>query len=159
MTLTQQNIQAIANNKNFKDKDLLRELCELFHGHDEAIQFVHLYGEYCEVMDDLVDEEKSVETIERAGSLRMTISSHPYWLLHAGQLALVERLIHHQYFDMVVWESSDEEWKRRDARALNHCAYNMLFSVILLEFGDEALKKFSLRFREHAHERHLEDIR
>lgn len=155
--LTQENIDAIANNPSFKDKELLTDLCTLFEGKQEAIQFIHLYGEYCEIMDDLVDESKSVELIEKAGRLRMDISSHPYWLKWHGQLAIVERLIHHQYFDMVVWESAEEEWKRRDARALNHCAYNMLFSVILIEFGDETLKKFSLRFRNHAHERHLND--
>lgn len=157
MTLTQQNIQAIANNDNFKDKELLEDLCELFTGKPDACQFIHLYGEYCELMDDLVDEPKDIQTIERAGRLRMDISAHPYWIKYHGQLAIVERLIHHQYFDMVEWEHSDEEWKRRDARALNHCAYNMLFAVILLEFGDETLKKFSLRFRNHAHERHLQD--
>lgn len=158
MNLTQQNIEAIANNPNFKDKELLADLCKLFDGHDEAIQFVHLYGEYCEVMDDLVDEDKSINRIEKAGRLRMDISVHPYWLKWCGQLAIVERLIHNQYFDMVIWESADEEWKQRDARALNHCAYLMLFAIIMIEFGDETLKKFSLRFRNHAHERHLEDI-
>lgn len=158
MNLTQKNIEAIANNPNFKDKELLTDLCKLFEGRDEAIQFVHMYGEYCEVMDDLVDENKNIDSIERAGRIRMDISSHPYWLLRGSQLSLVERLIHHQYFDMVVWETADEIWKRRDARALNHCAYNMLFAIILIEFGDETLKKFSLRFRNHAHERHINDV-
>lgn len=155
--LTQQNIKAIANNENFKDKELLKELCELFHGKNDAIQFVHMYGEYCEIVDDLVDKPKDIGLLEKAGRVRMDISNHPYWLLRHQQLAIVERLIHHQYYDMVQWESAEEEWKRRDARALNHCAYNMLFAVILLEFGDEALKKLSLRFRTHAHERHLQD--
>jgi hypothetical protein len=58
---------------------------------------------------------------------------------------------------MVEWELSEIEWKRRDARALNHCAYNMLFAVIILECGDAALRKISVRFREHAHERHIND--
>lgn len=158
MILTQQNIEAIANNDNFTDKELLRELCELFNHKPDACQFLHLYGEYCELMDDLVDEEKNVGSIEKAGRIRMDISLHPYWLKHCQQLAIVERLIHHQYFDMVEWEQSDEEWQRRDARALNHCAYNMLFAVILIEFGDDALKRFSLRFRNHAHSRHLMDM-
>lgn len=157
MTLTQQNIEAIANNDNFSDKELLQDLCVLFEGKQDAIHFLHLYGEYCELMDDLVDEEKNVGSIEKAGRIRMEISSHPYWLLRREQLKVVECLIHNQYFDMVEWEQSDEEWKRRDARALNHCAYLMLFSVILIEFGYDTLKKLSLRFRNHAHSRHLED--
>jgi hypothetical protein len=155
--ITSANIAAIANNNNFKDKELLKDLCTLFEDKKEAVQFIHLYGEYCELMDDLVDEEKNIERIEKAGRLRMDISVHPYWLKWCGQLAIVERLIHNQYFDMVIWEQADEIWKRRDARALNHCAYLMLFSIILIEFGDETLKKFSLRFRNHAHERHIND--
>lgn len=147
----------IARNDNFEDKELLREIAELFVDKPDAAEFIHMYGTYCEVMDDLVDEEPSVDRIELSGRLRMQLSGCAYWQKHVAHLWLVERLIHNTYFDSVRWEKSDEEWKRRDAKVLSHAAYNMLFSVILLEFGYEKLAEISLRFREHAHLRHLND--
>lgn len=157
MALTQELLQQIANNQNFTDKELLTEISELLKDKPEASEYLYLYGQLCEMMDDLVDEEKCVETVDKVGTLRMQLSTCSYWLKNWTHLWMTERLIHHQYFDMVKWEHSDEEWKRRDARAMNHCAYNMFFAVLQLEFGDEIVRKFSLRFREHAHNKHLND--
>ncbi len=155
--LNEETLKAIAENPNFEDKQLLTEITELFKDKPEAIQFLHLYGEYCEVMDDLVDEVVYTEMVDKAGQLRMQIGQCPYWQMHNKHLWVVEQLIHNTYFDSVKWEDSKEEWQRRDAKALSHCAYNMLFAVILLEFGADVLNKISLRFREHAHKRHLHD--
>lgn len=155
--LSQEVLEAIANNDNFKDKELLEEISFLFKDRPEASEYLYLYGQYCEVMDDLVDESVTPDMVDRAGLLRMQIDVCPYWVANRTLLWLTERIIHHTYFDAVQWERAKEEWKRRDARVLNHCAYNMLFTVILIEFGDETLRKISLRFREHAHKRHIDD--
>lgn len=145
------------NNPNFADKQLLRDIAELFFEKPEAISYLHLYGQHCEIVDDNVDEEKSVERIEEQARIASDIAAHPYWQKNYYALWCVERLIHNTYFDSVKWEKSEEEWKRRDAKALSHCGYNMLFAVILIEFGADTLKNISLRFREHAHLRHLND--
>lgn len=156
--LSEEVLEKIANNSHFEDKVLLTELTELFVGHEDASEYLYLYGEYCEVMDDLVDEPGRSEDVDRAGLLKIKLGQSKYWLKYCHILSFIERFIHHTYFDMVQWERAEEEWKRRDARALNHCSYWMLFAVILIEFGDEVLRKYSLRFREHAHKRHLQDI-
>ena len=157
MELNEETLTAIAKNDNFKDKELLKELAILFEGRPDVLHFLYLYGEYCECMDDLVDEGNSPERVDKSGQLRMELGQTTYWLKHSHYLWLVERLIHNTYFDTVKWEGAEEEWKRRDAKALSHCAYNMLFSVILLEFGYDKLRELSERFRTHAHERHLHD--
>lgn len=144
-------------NEHFQDKELLLELSQLFLEKSEAVQFLHLYGTHCELIDDLVDEKTTPELVDKLGQLRMDIDACPFWNKHKTYLFLVERLIHNTYFDSVKWEKSEDEWKRRDAKALSHVAYNMLFAVIIIEFGYETLEKYSIRFREHAHKRHIND--
>jgi len=155
--LTQETLQAIARNDNFKDKNLLTELTELFKDRTEAYEFLVLYGEYGELVDDLVDEVVLPEMVEKTARLVHAVNNHTYWIKWKHVLHIVERLIHNTYFDSVKWESANEEWKRRDAKVLSHCGYNMLFAVILIEFGEETLAKYSLRFREHAHLKHIND--
>lgn len=155
--LTQETLTVIANNKEFEDKALLIEITELFSEKPEACQFIKLYGEYIELIDDLVDEIVSPMMVEKQTRLGALISSHPYWDKNKAILYLVERLIHNAYFDSVKWEDAQEEWKRRDSKCLSHSGYNMLFAVILIEFGEDKLTELSLRFREHAHKKHLKD--
>lgn len=153
--LEQPILEAIANNPNFKDKSILTEICEMFVGKPEICKFLKLYGDHCELIDDFVDEQQSPDMVNKLGQLRMEIDCCEYWITHRNYLWVVERLIHNTYFDSVQWEKSNSEWKRQDARSMSHAAYNMLFAVILLEYGYEALEKISLRFREHAHLRSI----
>jgi hypothetical protein len=155
--MTAEILERISKNENFKDKSLLTDLTILLADRKEAHEFLYLYGEYGEVVDDLVDDPGNPDNVEKAARLAHVVNNCAYWNKYKQCLYLVERLIHNTYFDSVKWESADEEWKRRDAKALSHCGYNMLFAVILLEFGEEKLKELSLRFREHAHERHIHD--
>lgn len=154
--LNEETLKIIANNDNFTDKKLLTDLTVMFHDRPEAMSFLELYGNYGEMIDDLVDQDKPVD-IQKVDSLRLQLTQHPYWQKWNHCLFLVERLIHNTYFDSTKWEKSNAEWKRRDARCLSHCGYNMLFAVIIIEFGMDKLNEFSLRFREHAHLRHLND--
>lgn len=155
--LSQETLQNIAQNQNFVDKSLLLELTELLKDKAEASEFLFLYGQYGELMDDVVDEPQSIVTTERMADFANKVNNCAYWIKHRQYLWVIERLIHNAYFDTVRWEKADEEWKRRDAKAMSHCGYYMLFAVILIEFGIEKLNEISLRFRNHAHLKHIND--
>ena len=157
MPLTEEILQAIIRNPNFADKELLKEVTVLLSEKPEAHEFLCLYGNYGEVMDDLVDDPGNTSDVIKADALSIQISQCSYWQKHQSYLWAVRWLIHNTYFDSVKWESAEEEWKRRDAKALSHAGYNMLFAVILIEFGIDKLNEISLRFREHAHKRHIND--
>lgn len=162
MPLSPEILEQISKNDNFTDKELLEEISLLFSDKPEATEYLYLYGELygelCEVMDDLADEvDRRTENVEKAGLLRCKLSTCKYWLQNWQHLWMVERLIHHQYTDVMKWEKSEVEWQRRDAKALSHCAYLMFYAVVQLEFGDEKLQELSLRFREHAHKKHIND--
>lgn len=136
---------------------LLEELKELFKDRPLAFSFLCFYLDYVHMVDDLVDEPKNTELIRQCSKQAAVVFNCDYWKQHSNALYLIDRITHNTYFDAVIWEHAEEEWKRRDARALNHCGYNMLFAVILIEFGEQKLQDVSLKFREYSHLKHLGD--
>lgn len=140
--------------------ELVQQVYEMLQHNPEALDFVWAYGEQAEIADDMVDEPKDISKIQRLTQLAARIYSSDYWHRHKQTLLMIELLNNLTYFDTVVWEQSSDNWKRRDARCLNHCAYNMLFAVLILECGMDAVIEsgITLRFRESAHLNQLEDI-
>lgn len=140
-------------------EDLIAEIGQLLADKPEAKRFVIAYGEYIEMIDDMVDEPKDISLIDRCTAMSQLIFSSEYWQRNSQQLSVVEQLIHTIYFNVVQWESAPEAWKRRDAKALSHVGYFMLFAVLLLETRDSSLvQRISLRFMEKAHKQHLHDL-
>lgn len=138
-------------NKEQLQAEVNGKLVELFKGRDEAYNFICRYIDYCHVIDDLVDEETTIAMIEQTTTLASVIFNLDYWKKYGTSLYLLHRIIHHTYFDSVQWERAEEQWKKDHARVLNHCGYNMLFAVVLIEFGEEKLKEVGMTFREYAH--------
>jgi len=139
--------------------ELFTELESFFHasGKQEAWKFLLHFTDYIEGVDDLVDEPKNIELVNKVAAKAMALYSSSYWGENKRELYLVARLIHFTYFDIVEWELSDEIWKKQHAKVLSHCGYNMLLAILLHEFGDFAYQRFSVQIREHAHLKHLND--
>lgn len=131
--------------------EIKSELGELFKSKQDAWQFLLMYLEYVHIIDDCVDEEKSVDRIEQLTKFAAIVFNSVYWRKWGTQLYITERLTHNVYFDSVVWENAEEAWKIRDSKVMNQRGYDMLFAVILIEFGEEELKKWSLKFRDYSH--------
>lgn len=142
--------------------ELLAKLHAMLQHNPSAIDFIVAYGEQAEIADDLADENlnkaEKAEKLQRLTNLSSRLYSSDYWHQNRAQLLMVEQLNNLTFFDTYKWEHSDEEWKRRDARALNHCAYNMLFAILILECGFDAARSISLEFRESAHRNQLDDM-
>lgn len=123
----------------------------MFKDNPSAFSFVCKYIEYIHLIDDVVDEEKNTETVLRMTQKAFEVFNHDYWLKWRQSLLIVERLVHNVYRDSTNWENSPEEWKKRDAKVMNQRGYDVLFAVILIEFGEDKLNEFSLLFREYSH--------
>lgn len=134
-----------------RKEELQKKLQDLFKSRLVAFEFVCLYLDYCHMVDDLVDEGKNIDLVNKTIAMASRVFNTTYWKQHGHALILVDRIIHNKYFDCVKWEHSNEEWKQSHARVLNHCGYDMLFAVILLEFGEETLNAVSMEYREFAH--------
>lgn len=131
----------------------------LYEKSPESAMFITMYSEYVHVVDDLVDEPKCVELVDKVTTLATQLFSSNYWTRNSQQLVLVEQLIHVFYFASVEWETSNEPWKRRDAKAMSHIGYSMLFAVMLLETKNlELVKKMAIQFMESCHLNHLNDM-
>lgn len=133
------------------------DIRNLFEGRNDAIEFLLLYSEYGGKVDDIVDEEKDQERVRQTTLFSSKVYNCNYWLKYRPQLLIIDRLIHNIYFDSVEWEHSPELWKREHSKVYSHCGMLMTLSVILIEFGDEKLREFSLRLKEYAYFRHKDD--
>lgn len=124
--------------------------------HDnEAVEFMHLYAEYCHLIDDIIDEPFSAARILKTFNFATLLYSQPFWIRNKDALILVDCLINNQYADSVSWEKSNDEWKRQHAQALSHAAYNMMFAIVLIVAGYDKLREISEKFRTHSHLKHL----
>jgi hypothetical protein len=139
-------------------KNTLDKIHGILCDNEEAYNFIVTYGEYTELVDDAVDEPKNIEVLEKLTNYASKVFSCNYWHKNGQQLFLVEQVIHLVYFNVVKWETAKEEWKRRDAKALSHCGYYMLFAVLLLETRNMNLvQELALDFMERNHLIHLQD--
>lgn len=140
---------------------LWKELKSLILSHDEGqdiLEFLSFYQDYIHAVDDLIDEKFCPELLGKVNSFACVCFSSNLWRKHCDKLFFVEQLINNQYYDSVLWEQKENaEWKRKDAKALSHAGYNMLFAIIYHFFGREKLREFSSRFREKTHLKHLLD--
>ncbi len=142
-----------------KYADLYNRVAEILAHNLEAKNFALAYGEYIEVIDDMVDETVTPKMVDDSTFMASKLFSSNYWTANRNYFLVVEQLIHIIYFNTVKWERSNEMWKRRDAKALSHCGYYMLFAVLLLETQDSALvQEIALEFQEKAALEHLEDL-
>lgn len=133
------------------------DIRKLFEGRNDAIEFLLLYSEYGGKVDDIVDEEKNKERVRQTTLYGSKSYNCNYWIKYRPQLLILDRLIHNMYFDSVEWEDAPELWKREHAKVYSHSGMLMTLSVILIEFGDEKLREFSLRLKEYAYFRHKDD--
>jgi hypothetical protein len=140
------------------DKQLLADVNEILSIEPGACEFVLQYQDYVHMIDDIIDDKiTDPDTILLAFGKSRALFSNVFYQKYIQQLSLLELLINNEYADVVEWEQSSEEWKRRHADALRHCGYNMLFACIAICGGPEVLRKVSGRFRENAHQIHLKD--
>lgn len=148
--------RVVTNMATFSESTLVR-LRTLFKDKPNAWRWITRYGNYVEAIDDLVDEEKSVQRIRDTVTLANLVFCDSYWLENAMQLRVVELLINNEYFDSETWSQSNAKWKRVAGKVLSHTGLNMLLGVIIIEFGPEVAADISLTLREESHLNHIND--
>jgi hypothetical protein len=138
------------------NQQLEQNLKKLFIGHDEAYEFLLLYCQYSGLIDDLVDEEKDIQRVRQTSWYAGLVFNCNYWKKFGHILYIVDRLCHNNYFDSVIMEQSDVEWKRQHALIYSHTGMQMTLAVILLEFGQGTMEQWSMLIREAAYNREQE---
>lgn len=133
-----------------------QEIAVMFKDKPEALFFLGKYIEYIHSIDDCIDENRDSFVILKTAELAAVVFNTPYWKQWSSALYLVERLAFNSYHDSVRWENVTVDkdqinWMLRDSKVLNQAGYEILFAVILIEFGEDKLREFSPRFREYSH--------
>lgn len=119
---------------------------------EQARDFMFKYLVYTELVDDLVDGGVGdIEKVKLMTQYNIEVFNHPYYVKYRESLLMIEMLANITFFDTVEWERSNSEWKRRDARCLNHFTINMVLAILLIEIGMTETRLVSNVLRERIH--------
>ena len=134
---------------------LKEELTLLLIDRPEAGAFVWAYCDYIHAIDDIIDEKiTDPERLLRVFAQGAALFSSRFYREYGDQLYLIEALINNDYADSVAWEKSDVKWKRENADVLRHSGSLMLYAIIFLLKGRDALRSISAKVREHNYIKH-----
>lgn len=121
--------------------------------------FILDYYEYVHKIDDLIDEGiKSNENLLSVFHAASKVFSNDFYRRYGHMLFIVNTLIHNTYSDIIQWEKSEIDWQKAYADNLRHCAIDMVFAVLYIVGGEEAMRKLSLPMREFCRLDNLNDI-
>jgi hypothetical protein len=136
-----------------------KDIDELFKDKQDAAFFLKLYGTYCSLIDDIIDENDNKRFIQRAFWMASEVYNCPYWNRYKHNLYPIDKIIQAEYFDSVVWENKENElWKREWAKVASHCFMLMANAVLMLEFPEDIRQKYSLRWKEFCYLKHKDDV-
>jgi hypothetical protein len=132
----------------------LQDVITKLRGHNpKAADFLVDYITYCSLVDDCVDEHYAATRIQRITELAFKSFNCEYWRQYSHILSVTERLMHNSYFDSLVWEE-EKGWKGEYSKFMAQCGCQMVFAVVLIEFGEQYLNQISLDFRQAVYEKH-----
>lgn len=127
-------------------KDVLRD--------DSALSFLRLYGQYCHMIDDLVDEGGTHQQLLKTFAHAAEVFNHPFYLRYQPFLYPMVIAITNDYADSVAWEKNGNEWQMKVADGIRNTANNMIFTVVNLVRGYDAMREISQMVREDSYFRH-----
>ena len=139
-----------------EDVSAIVEFCdEVCCGNVQAKEFCHLWFQYCHGIDDLIDLGVPTVTHEQILELFImanVIYSSEFYTAHRTILQPVVMLVTNAYADVVKWEKSDINRRRRMADVLRCCGNEMFFAVAMICGGWKHLRSLSARLRERSWE-------
>ena len=139
---------------NHTDPALIEELSSLLANHPDAKEYILLYSAYVHRIDDIIDEPdkwRDPEFVLQTFQLAADVFSCDFYHKYRNILRPTEFLINNTYADSIIWERSSVEWKRKEADVIRHTAIDMLFLVVAITLGRDAVRKISEKYRTYAH--------
>lgn len=125
-------------------------LQELLKDKPIASEYLVLFSQYCDLLDDQIDEAKSDERTRKLSELAAKIFNCQYWQTYSKNLYLLERTINNCYFDSI-------RWKCPYGQLLAACGIQMIVAVLIIEFGEEVANEWSIKLREFYYNKHKDD--
>lgn len=122
-----------------------------------AAEFLAIAGQYGDALDNVVDISNEPSRVKALCEKNAEMYNCAYWKRWGHLLLFVITLARNQYFDSVKWEGAEEEWKRQHAKVYSHAGILIILSVIMIEYGNQAVDNVSLSLREEAYTLHKED--
>ncbi len=138
--------------------DKLRvKIDELLRPFPEAQRFVQLYTEYAHAIDDIIDEKLTdPEFILRTFDLAAEVYSCKFYRDNVHILRSIDFMSNNTYLDSVLWERSDESFKKVAAGTLRHAGLDLFLATVSICCGREKMRSISMEMREHTFICHLD---
>ena len=127
---------------------------EVCRGNQQALDFCHLWYQYCHGIDDLIDTMEdgrptmSPEEIIALFANAALLYNCPFFLANRNFLFPVVLLVTNAYADSVAWEKSPVNRRRVMADVLRTCGDEMFFMVAVILGSWPHVRGVSGRIRE-----------
>ncbi len=136
--------------------DILKDVFAMLDDHPDAKLMLKTYCNYCHDVDDIIDEKKiDSEHVLKTQAMMSDILNSDFWVKNAHFLYIVEALINNDYADSNILMNKPKDSPEYQQGDVLRCSGNlMIFAVILLTKGRDALRKVSLAIREASYKAH-----
>jgi len=126
------------------DADRKRVTC----GNDSAADFLKHWSAYVHGIDDIIDESPGPESILETFMLAAFVYTHPFFVANMVQLRQIAVNCTNAYADTVMWEKSDEAWRKNFSDHYRHFGAEMVIAVAALCGGYHHARMISPALRE-----------
>lgn len=141
------------------DEFLLSKLQQYLNHDPEAVKFIQSFCQYCHDIDDIIDGDKTnTEHILKTFCNAAAIYSSNFYHRYSLQLYPIVLNITNTYADSVKWEKSDVDWKRAVSDTLRSCGNDMIYIVVGICSGYDAMRDVSALLREVSYNHHHDEI-
>lgn len=130
------------------------ERLHITNGNESAAQFLSVWDDLLEAVDDVVDEQTPPEFKIRTAELFNRAYSHPFYLAHIRELSILVSLVNNAYADSEECAKSNLAWKKELGDVLRHSSAEVTRAVALLCGGYDHLRSISMKLHEACYYRH-----
>lgn len=134
----------MVNLAQIAESERLRVTC----GNESASDFLRLWSLYVHGIDDVIDEPKGPEATLETFMLAAFVYTHPFFLANVLSLRQIAVNCTNAYADTVMWERSNEAWRRSFSDHYRHFGAEMVIAVAAICGGYRHARSISPALRE-----------
>jgi hypothetical protein len=134
------------------DYSIKSDFLRLTNNNEKAWGFVQLFAERSHDIDDMIDlgkVESDEKLIEAELKWMLELSSNPFYQAHSSFLMPIIIVSCSAWLDANRWEQSEDEVKRVHSDVLKSHYHEVIFAVVYLCGGWNAMREFSKLHRQY----------
>jgi hypothetical protein len=137
------------------DHSIKEDFMRLTHNNEQAWLFVETFATRAHDLDDLIDGDKQVndeDLIKAEMDWMVALSSNQFYKAHQSFLMPLLIMACNTWLDANKWEKDDDPVKRTHSDVLKSQYHEVIFAVVYLCGGWNAMREFTKLHREYQKE-------